>query len=52
MSKSITSESVYDRINRILDEAKSKNLFKDIEEPSEWQREMRKEWERDFNQSA
>ncbi|MDB4905154.1 MAG: hypothetical protein JWQ63_4435 [Mucilaginibacter sp.] len=42
------TESSYERIKKILDEAKGKNLFKDIEDPSEWQREIRKEWERDF----
>ncbi len=42
------TESSYERIKKILDEAKGKNLFKDIEDPSEWQREIRKEWDRDF----
>ena len=36
-----------ERIKKILDEAKGKDLFKDIEDPSEWQRELRKEWDRD-----
>ncbi|RYU90017.1 hypothetical protein EWM62_10765 [Mucilaginibacter terrigena] len=38
----------YARINSILDKAKGKNLFKDIKDPVEWQREIRKEWDRDF----
>ena len=42
------NESVLYRIKRILDEAKGKDLFKDIEDPSEWQRELRKEWDRDL----
>jgi hypothetical protein len=41
-------ETSLDKIKKILDEAKGKNLFKDIEDPSEWQREIRKEWNRDF----
>lgn len=36
------------RIQKILGEAKGKNLFKDIKDPSEWQPELRKEWDRDF----
>jgi len=43
-----STESSYDRIKKILDEAKGKDLFKDIEDPAEWQRELRKEWDRDF----
>ena len=41
-------KSTLQRIKKILDEAKGKDLFKDIEDPSEWQRELRKEWDRDF----
>ncbi|OKS84983.1 hypothetical protein [Mucilaginibacter polytrichastri] len=41
-------EAPYMRIKRILDAAKGKNLFKDIEDPAEWQRQIRKEWDRDF----
>jgi hypothetical protein len=41
------NDSVVNRIKKILDEAKGKDLFKDIEDPSEWQREIRKEWDRD-----
>ncbi len=29
--------------------SKGKDLFKNIEDPSEWQREIRKEWDRDFS---
>jgi Mn-dependent DtxR family transcriptional regulator len=42
------NETSLDRIKKILDKAKGKDLFKDIEDPSEWQRELRKEWDRDL----
>jgi hypothetical protein len=32
-----------------MEEAEGKNLFADIKDPSEWQRELRKEWDRDFD---
>jgi UDP-N-acetylmuramyl tripeptide synthase len=38
----------YQNIKKILDKAKGKNLFQDIKDPIEWQREIRKEWDRDF----
>jgi len=38
----------YKSIKKILDKAKGKNLFQDIKDPVEWQREIRKEWDRDF----
>ena len=38
----------YERIKKIVEKAKGKNLFADIKDPSEWQRELRKDWERDF----
>jgi hypothetical protein len=41
-------ESPYERIKKILDSAKGKDLFKEIDDPSEWQRQIRKEWDRDF----
>ena len=41
-------ESAYERIKKILDDAKGKDLFKEIKDPVEWQREIRKEWDRDF----
>jgi hypothetical protein len=41
-------ESALERIKKILEDAKGKELFKDIKDPSEWQRQIRKEWERDF----
>ncbi len=40
-------ETPYKRIKKILDAAEGKNLFDDIKDPSEWQRKVRKEWERD-----
>ncbi len=41
-------QTPYERIKALLDDAKGKNLFADIEDPSEWQRQIRKEWDRDF----
>jgi hypothetical protein len=41
-------KSSLERIKKILDEAKGKNLFEDIKDPVEWQREIRKEWNRDY----
>lgn len=38
----------YERIKKILDKAKGKDLFEDIKDPVEWQREIRKEWDRDI----
>ena len=40
--------SSYERLKKILDDAKGKNLFADIKDPVEWQREIRKEWDRGF----
>lgn len=42
------SNITYNKIKKILDSAKGKELFKDIKDPVEWQKEIRKEWERDF----
>ena len=36
------------RIKEILESAKGKDLFSDIVDPVEWQRNIRKEWDRDF----
>jgi hypothetical protein len=44
----IVKETSIGRIKEILDKAKGKSLFKDIEDPVEWQRKVRKEWDRDF----
>ena len=41
-------ETALERIKKILDDAKGKDLFKDIKDPVKWQREIRKEWDRDF----
>ncbi|MBS1531683.1 MAG: hypothetical protein JSU01_15360 [Bacteroidetes bacterium] len=38
----------YARLKKILASVKDKDLFKDIEDPSEWQRQIRKEWDRDL----
>ena len=40
--------STYERIKKIQEEIGDKKLFEDIKDPSEWQREIRKEWDRDF----
>lgn len=41
-------ETAYERIKKIQQEIGDKELFKDIKDPSEWQRKIRKEWDRDF----
>jgi len=41
-------ETPYERIKKIQQEIGDKELFKGIKDPSEWQREIRKEWDRDF----
>ena len=41
-------ESPYERLKKIQQEIGDKDLFKDIEDPSTWQREIRKEWDRDL----
>jgi Xaa-Pro aminopeptidase len=38
----------YQKIKNILEDARGKNLFHDIKDPVEWQREIRKEWDRDL----
>ncbi|MFD1258796.1 hypothetical protein ACFQ3S_18455 [Mucilaginibacter terrae] len=43
-----TSLSVLDRVKALLAAAEGKNLFADIKDPVEWQRQLRKEWERDI----
>ncbi len=40
--------SLAQRMEDILDAVKGKELFKDITDPVEWQRNIRKEWERDI----
>ncbi len=41
-------ESAYEKIKKIQQEIGDKDLFKDIKDPVEWQREIRREWDRDF----
>jgi hypothetical protein len=41
-------ETPYERLKKIQQEIGDKELFKEIKDPSEWQREIRKEWDRDF----
>ena len=41
-------ETQYESIKKILDQAKRKDLFKAIKDPVEWLRELRREWDRDF----
>ncbi|HEY8930252.1 MAG TPA: hypothetical protein VIM55_13725 [Mucilaginibacter sp.] len=40
--------SSFERIKKILNDAKGKNLFADIKDPVAWQQEIRKEWDRDI----
>ncbi len=42
------TESALEQIKKIQKEIGDKELFKEIKDPSEWQREIRKEWDRDF----
>jgi hypothetical protein len=46
-TNSVEPAPPYEKIKRLLEEAKGKNLFKDID-PAAWQRAIRKEWDRDF----
>lgn len=36
------------QLQAIIASAKGKNLFAEIEDPVEWQRQLRKEWDRDL----
>lgn len=42
-------ESQLERITTILNDYKGRNFFATIKDPVEWQRELRREWDRDFN---
>jgi|GEM_PF-6907652 len=42
------NESSYEKIRKIQLEIYNQKLFENIQNPSEWQREIRKEWDRDF----
>ncbi len=41
-------QTQYQKLKKILDTAKGKDIFQDIEDPAEWQRQIRKEWDRDL----
>lgn len=41
-------ETAYERLVKIQKAIGDKKLFVDIKDPSEWQREIRKEWDCDF----
>jgi len=41
-------ETPYQKLKRIQSEIGNKQLFSEIKDPSEWQREIRREWDRDF----
>ncbi|WP_114938890.1 hypothetical protein [Mucilaginibacter endophyticus] len=43
-----TESTQLDKIKAILNASKGKGLFQDIDDPAEWQRNIRKEWDRDF----
>ena len=38
----------YNRLKKILDKTDGEVLFKDIKNPSDWQKEIRNEWERNI----
>ncbi len=44
----VSDVSSSDKIKSLLEEAKGRGLFADINDASEWQREIRKEWDRGF----
>jgi len=46
--KSSDSLSSLKQLKAIIESAKGKNLFSEIEDPVEWQRQLRREWDRDF----
>jgi len=41
-------ESALERIKKIQQRIGDQKILKEITDPSEWQREIRKEWDRDF----
>jgi tRNA G10 N-methylase Trm11 len=41
-------ESTYEKLKKIQEDIGEQELFKNIKDPSEWQREIRKEWDRDI----
>lgn len=41
-------DSTYEKLKKIQDEIGGQELLANIKDPSEWQREVRKEWDRDF----
>ena len=41
----ISPASNFDAINQLLTDKASSDFFKQIEDPSEWQRQIRNEWE-------
>ena len=41
-------ESTYEKIKKIQAEIGNQKLFEQIQDPTAWQREIRKEWDRDF----
>ena len=44
----INEPAQLDKIKAILNASKGKGFFQDIKDPVEWQRNLRKEWDRDF----
>lgn len=45
---SLSAPSVASQIKSIIASATKNNLFSEIDNPVEWQRQLRKEWERDI----
>lgn len=41
-------QSAYEKLIKIQEEIGDQKLFPEIKDASEWQREIRKEWDRDF----
>ena len=41
-------ESTHEKIKKIQEDIGDQKLFENIIDPSEWQREIRREWDRDF----
>ena len=42
------TNSTYEKIKKIQEEIGDQDLYEDIKDPSAWQRQIRKEWDRDF----
>jgi hypothetical protein len=43
-----TKDTLISRVKEILSVTNGEDVFKDIADPAEWQRKLRKDWERDI----